>query len=114
MEKREKKVSSSLLKNYVGRTVIAEFENLAMEEDIRKRKKKLASLRKSIESVFQATASVDSRTCLGKALKAFCEKLMDESNLLHNSLGVLPVAEITLVEYIFFNRMIFILGVRLC
>ena len=61
----------------------------------REERKSLASLSESAESASQTTASVDSRTCLGEDLKVCCEKLMDETNLLHISLGVSPVFEIT-------------------
>ena len=66
----------------------------------RKESKSLASLSESAESASQTKASVDFRKGLGKDLKACCEKLMDETNLMHNSLGVSPVVEISLVEYL--------------
>ena len=96
---RWKEVSSSPLVTHVGRpkTVIVGFNRAGSWRRMlgREERKSLASLSKSAESAPQATASVDSRTCLGKDLKACCENLMDETNLLHNSLGVSPVVEIT-------------------
>ena len=77
----------------------------------RKERKSLATLSESVESAFQTTASVDSRTCLENDLKACCEKLMDETNLLHNSLGVSPVVEITLVEYLIMGGVFLIEGI---
>ena len=48
----------------------------------REERKSLTSLIESAESASQTTASVDSRTCFGKDLKAFCETLMNENNLI--------------------------------
>ena len=79
----------------------------------RKERKSLASLGESEESAFQTTASVDSQRCLEKDLKTCCEKLMDETNLLHNSLGVSPVVEITLVEYLIMG-VVFLIEEILC
>ena len=76
----------------------------------REERKSLASLSESAESASQTTASVDSRTCLGKDLKA-CENLMDETNFLHNTLGVSPVVEITLVEYLIMGGVFLIEGI---
>ena len=93
-KRRLKEVSSSLLVTHVGRpkTVIVGFKRTGSWRLMlgREERKSLTSLSESAESAFQTTASVDSRTCLEKALKTFCEKLMDETNLLHNSLGVSP------------------------
>ena len=77
----------------------------------REERKSLASLSESAESASQTTASVDSRTCLEKDLKAFCENLMDETNLLHNSLEVSLVVEITLMEYFIMGGVFLIEGI---
>ena len=74
----------------------------------REERKSSASLSEAAESASQTTTSVDSQTCLGKALKACCEKLMDETNLMHNSLGVSPVVEMTLVEYLIIGGVLLI------
>ena len=66
----------------------------------REKRKSLASLSESAESASQTTASVDSRTCLGKDLKVCLERLMDETNLLQCSLEVSPVVEVILVKYL--------------
>ena len=112
---RWKEVSSSSLVTHVGRlkTVIVGFNRTGSWRRIlgREERKSLAFLRESAESAFQTTASVDSRTWLGKDLKAYCENLMDEINLLHNSLGVSPVVEITLVEYLIMGRVFLIEGI---
>ena len=79
----------------------------------REERKSLASLSESAESASQTTASVDSQTCLKKHLKACCEKLMDQTNLLLNSLGVSPVVEITLVEYLIMDG-VFLIERILC
>ena len=87
-----KEVSSFSLVSHVGRpkTVIVGFKRTGSCRRMlgRKERKSLASLSESAESASQTTTSVDSRTCLEKNLKACCEKLMDETNLLHNSLEV--------------------------
>ena len=86
------KVSSSSLVTHVGRpkTVIVGFNRTGSWRRMfgREERKSLASLSESAESASQTKASVDFRTCLGKDLKACCENLMNETNLLHNSLGV--------------------------
>ena len=114
-KKRLKEVSSSSLVTHVGRpkTVIVEFKRTGSWRRMlgKEERKSLASLSEAAESASQTTASVDSRTCLEKDLKACCEKLMDETNLLHNSLGVSPVVEITLVEYLIMGGIFLIEGI---
>ena len=113
-EEIERGFSSSLV-THVGRpkTVIVVFKRTGSWRRMlgRKERKCLASLSESAESASQTTASVDSRTCLRKDLKARCEKLMDETNLLHNPLGVSPVVEITLVEYLIMGGVFSIEGI---
>ena len=113
--RRLKEVLSSSLVTHVGRpkTVIVGFKKTGSWRRMlgREKRKSLASLSESAESASQTTASVDSRTCLGKDLKACCEKLMDETNLLYNSLGVSPVFDITLVEYLIMGRVFLIEGI---
>ena len=112
---RWKEVSSSYLVTHVGKpkTVIVGFKRTGSWRRMlgREEKKSLASLSESAKSAFQTTASVDCQTCLRKDLKAGCEKLMDETNLLHNSLGVSPVVEITLVEYLIMGKVFLIEGI---
>ena len=114
-KRRLKKVSSSSLVTHVGRpkTVIVGFKRTGLWRRMlgKEERKSLASLSESAESASQTTASVDSRKCLGKDLKACCEKLMDETNLLHNSLGVSPVVEITLVDYLIMGGVFLIEGI---
>ena len=114
-KRRLKEVSSSSLVTHVGRpkTVIVGFKRTESWRCMlgREERKSLASLSESAESVFQTTASVDSRTCLRKDVKACCEKLMDQTNLLHNSLGVSSVVEITLVEYLTMGGVFLIEGI---
>ena len=85
-KKRLKEVLSSSLVTHVGRprTVIVGFKRTGSWRLMlgRQERKNLASLSESAESASQTTASVDSRTCLEKDLKACCEKLMDKTNLL--------------------------------
>ena len=112
-KRRLKEVSSSSLETHVGRpkTVIVEFKRTGSWRRMlgRDERKSLASLSESVESSFRTTASIDSRTCLGKDLKAGCKKLMDETNLLHNSLEVSPMGEIFNNGWGFFNRRDFML-----
>ena len=114
-KRRLKEVSSSSLVTHVGRPkrVIVGFKKTGSWRRMlgREERKSLPSLSESAESAFQTTASVDSRTCLGRDLKACCEKLMDETNLLHNSLKVSPVVEITLVEYLIMGEIFSIEGI---
>ena len=77
----------------------------------REERKSLAFLSESAQSASQTTASIDSRTCLRKDLKVCCRKLIDETNLLHNSLGVSSVVEITLVEYLIMGGVFLIEGI---
>ena len=93
-KRRLKEVLSSSLVSHVKRT--GSWRRMLGK----KKRKNLASLSESAESPSKTTASVDSQTCLEKDSKACCENLMIETNLLHNSLGVSPMVEITLVEYL--------------
>ena len=61
----------------------------------REQKKSLAFLSESVKSASQTMASVDSQTCSEKELKPCWEEMMEETNLLNNSIEVSPVVEIT-------------------
>ena len=74
----------------------------------REERKGLASLSESAESASQTTASVGSRTCLGKDLKVCLERLMDETKLLQSSLEVSPVVEVILVKYLIIGEVFLI------